>query len=351
VADGRGVHPVRDTDFRTDKSFMGRRLIQSWFLISLVILLPCGMTWGWITTDAWRAATVGRVHPAVTTVLILFLMAFTLDSSKLHESFRAPRPVIWGTIVNLALLPLMAWPFAANHTLPDFSLGLMIAATVPCTLATASVSTRQAGGNDAVSLLVTLVTNVLCVFVTPLWLKWTVAIEADIDPLPIIRNLALTVLLPTLGGQLARTLPRIGGLATIHKRSLSITAQCLVLLIITKAAVEAGGKLQGHELWPRTDEFVLLILECAGLHLFAMVVASAGGRWLQIPRHNLIPTVFAGSQKTLPIGLLLAEMPALTGDRLLPFITFPLLLFHAVQLIMDTAIADQIARRERQSVI
>ena len=118
-----------------------RQALKSWFLISLVILLPLGMGWGWWTSDAWRQSTVGRVDPAMTTITILFLMSFSLDSSKLRESFRSPGPVIWGTLVNIGILPLIAWPLTSLFSLTDFSLGLMIAAVVPCTLATASVST------------------------------------------------------------------------------------------------------------------------------------------------------------------------------------------------------------------
>ena len=322
-----------------------RWIIQSWFLISLVILLPGGMVWGWLTTEDWRQMTVGRVYPGTTTVIILFLMSFSLNSRRLRDSFRSPGPVIWGTIVNIGILPLLAWPLARYFSLTDFSLGLMIAAVVPCTLATASVSTRQAGGNDAVSLLVTLLTNLFSVILTPLWLKWTIAVEANIDPWPVIVNLAATVLLPTILGQVVRLWPLPDQFATKHLMRISIVAQCLVLLIVTKAAVEAGGRLQSQAVWPTEMDFATLLAACAGLHLVAMLIAELGGRWLKLPKVDRIATVFAGSQKTLPVGLLLAAMPAITGDLSLPFITFPILLFHAVQLMMDTAIADQIARR------
>jgi len=324
---------------------MSRWLAKSWFLIALLVLLPSGMTWGWLTTEPWRAATAGRVQPAVTTIAILFLMSFSLDSGKLRESFRSPRPVVWGAIVNIGLLPLMAWPMALSHTLTDFSLGLLIAAAVPCTLATASVSTRQAGGNDAVSLLVTLLTNLVGVVLTPLWLQGTVSAGAEIDTAPIIRSLALTVLLPTILGQLLRFVPPCGRFATIHKFGIGIAAQSLVLLIVTKTAIEAGGQLQSQSQWPSWIDFIQLATQCAGLHALAMFVAHRGSRWLGLSREDAIATLFAGSQKTLPVGLLLAAMPAVTGSQTLPFITFPILLFHAVQLVMDTAIADRIASR------
>ncbi len=329
---------------------MGQRLAKSWFLIALLVLLPGGMTWGWLTSESWRAATAGRVQPAATTVAILFLMSFSLDGGRLRESFRAPRPVLWGTLVNIGLLPLLAWPLALSHGRVDFSLGLMIAAAVPCTLATASVSTRQAGGNDAVSLLVTLLTNIVGVVLTPLWLKWAFSTDSNIDTGPIIRSLALTVLLPTVAGQLARQIPLLGRFANSRKFQIGILAQCLVLLIVTKTSVEAGGRLQVQSEWPAAIDFARLAVECAGLHVLAMVIAEYGGRGLGLPRLDRIAAVFAGSQKTLPVGLLLAAMPAVTGDRSLPFVTFPILLFHAVQLVTDTAVADHMARsREADS--
>lgn len=323
-----------------------RWLRQSWFLMALVILLPAGMCWGLAATEPMQKLTFGWVDPKYMTVIILFLMAFSLNSERLRDSFRSPGPVVWGTIVNIGILPLLAWPLAESFDRVDFALGLMIAAVVPCTLATASVSTRQAGGNDAVSLLVTLLTNLISVVLTPLWLKWTISIDADIDPWPVIANLALTVLLPTILGQFARLVPALGKVAHERRSVISIVAQCMVLLIVTKAAVGAGGALQSQTSWPPILEFAGLIVACAGLHAGAMLIAELGGRGLRLSRLDRIATVFAGSQKTLPIGLLLAAMPAITGGRDLPFVTFPILLFHALQLLMDTAVADRIARKE-----
>ncbi len=323
---------------------MGQRLAKSWFLIALLVLLPGGMACGGLVSEGWRVATAGRVQPAATTMAVLFLMSFTLDGGRLRESFRAPRPVLWGTLVNIGLLPLLAWPLAMSHGRADFSLGLMIAAAVPCTLATASVSTRQAGGNDAVSLLVTLLTNIVGVVLTPLWLEWSLSTDSNIDTAPIIQSLALTVLLPTVAGQLARRVPSLGQFAIARKFHIGIVAQCLVLLIVTKTSVEAGGRLQSQSEWPTGFDFARLAVECAGLHVVAMVIAEYGGRALGLPQLDRIATVFAGSQKTLPVGLLLTAMPAVTGDRTLPFVTFPILLFHAVQLVVDTAVADRMIR-------
>ncbi len=81
-----------------------------------------------------------------------------------------------------------------------------------CTLATASVSTRQAKGNDAISLLITLATNLVSVFLTPLWLKWTISMEAD-ETVPREDVVdALGELANVVGGNVKALLPEHGTL-------------------------------------------------------------------------------------------------------------------------------------------
>jgi len=100
-----------------------------------------------------------------------------------------------------------------------------------------------------------------------------------------------------------------------------------------------------HAVWPPLHDAVCLLIACAGLHSVAMLIAETGGRVFGLTPVDRIATVFAGSQKTLPVSLLIAAMPAVTGGASLPFVTFPILLFHAIQLVMDTTIADWIARK------
>jgi len=318
------------------------RLVQSWFLVGLVLVLVGGGTTGWQLTSGGTAPTLNGIHPGRMTMVMLFLMSYNLDSQKLRQAFAMPRPVLWGSLLNLGLVPLLAWPLLSWIPSLDFRVGLMITAATPCTLATASVATRLAGGNDAISLLVTLLTNLLSIVLSPLWLKWTLAIDGDLDPGPIIANLAVNVLIPTVLGQAARigAVPR--RFADRYRAQISIVAQCLVLLVVLKAAVEAGGQLRLHTAWPSRLEVAGLAAACLGLHVAAIVLAEWGGRLMQIELAERIAVVFAGSQKTMPIALLLAALPAVTGDTPLPLVTIPIVIFHSIQLVLDTAIASRI---------
>jgi predicted Na+-dependent transporter len=53
----------------------------------------------------------------------------------------------------------------------------------------------------------------------------------------------------------------------------------------------------------------------------------------------VIAAAIAGSQKTLPVGLLILADPALSA-RPMPFLGIPLLVYHAVQLLADGWLAD-----------
>ncbi|MCH7571822.1 MAG: bile acid:sodium symporter [Planctomycetes bacterium] len=148
-------------------------LQKRWFLVSLLVLISAGLVTGTTLSEDHVKEFSSLIKPGWITAVVLFLMSFSLDSRQLKASFRSPGPVLWASLVNFGMIPMMAWLLMPLQLTADFAFGLMIAGSVPCTMAAASVWTRKAGGNDAVSLLVTVLTNGLCFLLTPFWLNWT----------------------------------------------------------------------------------------------------------------------------------------------------------------------------------
>jgi solute carrier family 10 (sodium/bile acid cotransporter), member 7 len=319
-------------------------LQKYWFLWGLLLLIPSGLLAGYNlpadSIETWQSA----IKPRWTTAIVLLLMAVTLDSRQLFASFRAPGPVIFAGLLNLGLIPLLALGLIPAQTTPDFRIGLMIAAAVPCTLAAASVWTRKAGGNDAVSLLVTLTTNTLCVLITPLWLKFASSRTVSFDLMEMTFRLTLVVLVPTIAGQLLRLAPRIADFATRRKVPIGVLAQGLILLLVLTAATKAGAQLGSSPRAVDPGGLILVGLCCIGLHLIGASAAWIGGGWLGFELASRKAIVFAGSQKTLPIGVLLATDPTMFGDAGIPFAIFPMLIYHASQLLIDTSIAQRLAQ-------
>lgn len=116
--------------------------------------------------------------------------------------------MIWASVLNSGFIPVLAWGLSTFQQIRDFEIGLMIAATVPCTMAAASVWTRKAHGNDAISLMVTLITNMMCFLITPFWLSLTVGQGVSLNMEAMVFDLLFVVLLPTLAGQAFRQIDR-----------------------------------------------------------------------------------------------------------------------------------------------
>lgn len=329
---------------------MRTALMRQWFLGALVIALGGGLIGGCYGPQEWGVTFLRVIHPAATTAIVLFLMSFSLDTSRLRETMRSPSAVVWGAVVNLGLMPLMAWPLARLQWRTDFSLGLMIAAIAPCTLSTASVFTRRAGGNDAISLLVTLVTNVACVIVSPLWLGLILRSDVRIDLSGIVGQLVCCVLIPTLIGQCAQW-PRFGAaISQQYRAGINIASQWLVLLLVVVAATRGGMMLRDQPTGPEAASLLILLASCVAIHLAGLWLGWFGARTVRATTDTAIAVAFSGSQKTLPIGILMATHPLVARDDA-PFITFPLLAFHASQLIIDAILADRWAERRKPAAM
>ncbi|MBI1345178.1 hypothetical protein GC163_02700 [bacterium] len=318
---------------------------QHWFLLLVCLILGGGLCLGQFGPITLADAIRRTIQPKVTTAIVLFLMGFSLDSSKRAEALRRPFGAGWGCIVNLGLMPILVWPFAAIQQLPDFHAGLILTAVVPCTLATASVFTRKAGGNDAVSLLVTLITNMSCVVVTPFWLQLWFGRTESFDVLTMVQHLTWCVLLPTIAGQLMQLPPQLARLAERYRRRIGMFAQLIVLLLVGVAAIQAGQVLAEQSNGPSLTSAGVMLTSCVLLHLTAIVVAWQGARLLGLHRTEKIAVAIAGSQKTLPVGLLIAATPGLL-DTAAPFLTFPLLAYHGSQLILDGMLAERWVKAE-----
>ena len=88
---------------------------RQWFLVGLVLLVGSGLATGTQLGVEERESVSGFVEPKWITVVVLFLMAFSLDSAKLKASLRAPGPVLWAALVNAVGIPLGGWALMSWH--------------------------------------------------------------------------------------------------------------------------------------------------------------------------------------------------------------------------------------------
>ncbi|MEL6898045.1 MAG: bile acid:sodium symporter, partial [Planctomycetota bacterium] len=230
--------------------------VRYWFLIALGATFVCG----WMLFDWLPPGVVASIHDAsgvrtATVTTVMLMLCVSMPTRRAMDALRHPAAGVVGTCLNL-MVPMLAiaiWPLhlVAPQWLPREALqGIYVACLVPSTLASGSVWTHRAGGDDSISMWVTLATNGLCCVVVPFWLWVGVAsglLGSPVqDPLTVTDSvsiagatdaavtgvswttqfwkLACMVLLPLVLGQCLR---RIGlaGIADRFKRQISFLAQ------------------------------------------------------------------------------------------------------------------------------
>jgi len=314
-------------------------LTRQWFLLTLAAVLAAGF---WFSGPLSGFARWFPVKALV--AVVLFLMSWTLDADSIHRAIRRPQAALLGVVINIGLLPLLAW--LLSFLLPEpLNLGLALVAAVPCTLASAAVWTRRAGGNDAVAMLVTTVTNVSCFVVTPMlyWLMTGAETSTGQGPGEMILKLAWVVVLPMALGQVLRLNKSAARWASAEKRLVSVVAQLGILTMVLVGAVRSALEIQGTSsaASPSAAAWTSMIVIVIVLHLATLLAGFGLGRLIRLDRPDWIAVGIAGSQKTLMVGLYIGLEQDL-GVGILP-----MLVYHAAQLLIDTAVADWLGRDRR----
>jgi sodium/bile acid cotransporter 7 len=231
----------------------------------------------------------------------------------------------------------LAWPVSLFFQ-ADLAAGIIIASAVPCSLASVTVWTRLAGGNEAVSLLVTVITNLACFVVTPAWVWWLIGRETATEPfLFMAAKLLVLVVLPILAAQLLRLIPAVRASTKRAKRYLSIVAQLGVLAIVFVGAVYSGIQLEEltGQLADVAFQIAMMMLCVALLHLVVWTIGFYIAKAMGMNRPDQIAVAFGGSQKTLMVGLAMAL--SIGGLAILP-----MLAYHVEQLLIDTVLAHRL---------
>ncbi len=321
-------------------------LKRRWFLVSLAAVLAIGMGGApWLEA---LAELPGLRHLIV--ALVLFVMALPLEASLMLATIRRPTAALLATGINFGLLPLTMWGtvicLQQGNLLhgalgENLAIGLLVAAATPCTLASASVWTRKAGGNDAISIMVTVITNVSCFIISPCWLLMTANRNVNLELGPMVIKLGLLVVLPMTVAQLLRIHQPFARWATGKKPQLSILSQCGILAMVFLGSIMTGNNLRQTPIGlAGLGSFTCMIITVLAIHTAMFLIGFKTSTWGGLSRPDAIAVGFSGSQKTLIVGLTMAVE---AGGSILPMISY-----HVGQLLVDTLIADRLKRNSEE---
>jgi sodium/bile acid cotransporter 7 len=305
------------------KAFVAKR----WFL--LLVCLAAILVGGVPQGLRWTA----YLDPSVSGATAIFLSAWSLDSRKLLGAVVRPWAALWALVISYGLLPVLACLLGLLLPPGDFRIGLLLIASVPCTLASAVIWTRMAAGNDATALLITLFTNLSSWLATTAWLALATGVTAgQVDPPGMMTRLFLVLVVPVALGQLLRAIGPPAQVADRHRIFLSILARLLTVTIMLKAAMHVRERLENGTVSVSSWLLVAVAALCLTTHLGAFASGFWSSKVLGFAHEDQVAVALGGSQKTLPVSLILFD----AYFTAYPVALIPVALFHLEQLIADT---------------
>lgn len=220
--------------------------------------------------------------PLALGVIMLGLgMGLTLDDFR--RVARYPRAVLTGLILQVLILPAVAFALALAFGLPpELAVGLMLLAASPGG-ATANIYSHLARGDVALNITLTAINSLLCLLTLPLILNWSLEYflgAGQYVPPPVrkVIEVAVIIVLPVVIGMVVRAYaPRLA--ARVEKPLRLLSVLVLVLLV-------AGAVLQERD--TLVSFFAVVGLACLSFNLISMGVGYAAPIALRLPRRQAI---------------------------------------------------------------
>ena len=263
--------------------------------------------------------------------LAMLGMGATLTARDFRDVIIEPLAISLGTIIQLVFVPLAAFVFLrAFGVSGGVAVGIALIAAIPGGTIS-NVFTFFARGNAALSISITAITTLLCLFTTPLILSLMIGeYMPDNFTMPkgqIVKEIALILLLPlVLGMVYLYLLPRSA--PVLSKWSIRGSILGILTIVVGSAA---AGRL---DMSAFGYDNVLLVA------LFAAFLTAMGAllpRLMRLSRPDATAIEFEVNLRNINLGVLIkvSIFPAAAAEtvQLGNMVLFTLLLFGALQLL------------------
>jgi len=309
---------------------------RHWFLLSLAVVVALGF----LTPDAADTLRRSELLPFLVATT-LFISGWLLDTSRLVGGGFAKRAVVAGLVSTYAIAPGAAFAlgilFSPGEVTPgtagfEFLEALMIMAAQAGTISSAIALTIAARGSQELAIVLTVLTNGLTAFLTPLVLERTVGRVVEFPTVELMTHMIWVILLPVLGGQIVRRFTR--PFAARWQGRIRIVPQAIILVFVYCGFGAAAPHLLVEPLLT-----VRFLIVAAALHVVLVVWNVATARVLKLDRELRAALIFCGSQKTIPNGIYTWQEFFAHN----PYGAVPLALYHVLQLVVGAFLVPWLA--------
>ena len=268
----------------------------------------------------------GEVLKQIALPLALFAVLFGMGLSLVPEDFRRvfrhPKAKLVGLACQLLVLPITAFALALLFRLPgELAVGLMVLAACPGG-ATSNVITHLSKGDTALSVTLTAISSMVCVFTIPWIIGWSMdwfmggSAAVQLPFWKTLGQLTVVTILPIVCGMAVRAARPV--LARKLERPASILALVFLALII--AAAVAREKDLAHQ-------FAVAGPAAITLNILTMVLGFAAGWLFGLPKSQRITiSIEAGIQNgTLALAIALGLLDS--ARIAMPAVVYSLFMF------------------------
>jgi sodium/bile acid cotransporter 7 len=304
-----------------------------------------------VTALAWIAPGPGSrggvLHSEVTTrlgvALVFFIHGMGLPLSALRAGslrWKVHGVVQAATFVAFPLFGLALYLGLSGFLSEEMRLGLLFLCAAPSTISSSVAMTAIARGNVAEALFNATLSSLLGMLLTPLWIAAVLTTQGgSIDVGSVFGDLLRLLVLPVVVGQLLR--PVTGAWVDRHRGKLGVLDRGVILFLVYAAFCDSVV----NRTWSTVGfgELLLLAGGCAGLLGLSLFGLDRLSRTLGFSRGERVAALFCGSQKSLASGLPIANV-LFAGNPALSVLVLPLMLYHALQLVLSASLAARLAR-------
>ncbi len=320
---------------------MVKKIKLDWFLtgmfmaIALAAILPA------------PGAEGGVLHPELLTkagiALIFFLNGAVLSFKALKDGISRWRLHLIIQLSTYLLFPILGGIFillCGRWLSPDLKLGFFYLCALPSTVSSSVAMTSAARGNVPVAVFNATISSLIGIVITPLWMSLLLKTSGQsLDVVKVFIDLCIWLVLPLVIGQLCR--PLVGAFLHRHKKWTQFADRGTILLLVYTSFCDSFEK----GIWTHNSASNLIITIAATLALFFIVL---GLMWKLCDRMGIAPSfrsavVFCGTKKSLATGVPMAHL-IFVGQPGLGLILLPIMLYHPLQLLICTPLANRWAR-------
>lgn len=228
----------------------------------------------------------------------------------------------------------------------NIGLGIFYLAALPSTVSSSVVMISIARGNIAAAIFNASISSILGIFITPLWMSSVLGkSQAGFDMGHTIFHLCLQVLLPVVIGLLLHH--KLGEWVSRYKKTLGKFDQLIILLIVYTSFCESfSGNMFNHF---AISEIFLLGAMMLTLFLVVFALMYQLSVWMKFKREDRITVIFCGSKKSLMQGAVMGKV-LFPDQAILGVVLLPLMLYHALQLMVGSTIANVIGKNKGETL-